>query len=251
MTDQVRRASPHRHGRPYASPRSRSHRAWVNRRSTLQDCSCHHAPCVHRQRCRQGPERLTGRHCPSSAGGCPFVWTTMSVGSEVSSIPCVGGQARGVLDEGRGPAGCRRLREPGRDGDRHRRVAAAYRRARLDRSPHSAARLRAVGAGRLDPRRGPGRRSVTTSRCLPPRTPLTSARLHAEAPRGYEEDPGVDAKVYEGLHNAAAFERASEFDVVSNQFDFMPLTYSRCVHAGGDHRSRLLVRADPAGLPSL
>ena len=35
--------------------------------------------------------------------------------------------------------------------------------------------------------------------------------------------------MYEGLHNAAAFERADEFDVVSNQFDFMPLTYSRLV----------------------
>jgi glycosyltransferase involved in cell wall biosynthesis len=58
---------------------------------------------------------------------------------------------------------------------------------------------------------------------------ITSARLHAEAPRGYEEDPGVDAKVYEGLHNAAVFERAEEFDVISNQFDFMPLTYSGLV----------------------
>jgi len=58
---------------------------------------------------------------------------------------------------------------------------------------------------------------------------ITAARLRAEAPRGYEEDPGVDAKVYEGLHNAAAFERAGDFDVLSNQFDFMPLTYSRLV----------------------
>jgi glycosyltransferase involved in cell wall biosynthesis len=63
---------------------------------------------------------------------------------------------------------------------------------------------------------------------------ITGARLHAEAPAGYEEDPGVDAprydvKVYEGLHNAAAFERAGEFDVLSNQFDFLPLTYSRLV----------------------
>lgn len=57
----------------------------------------------------------------------------------------------------------------------------------------------------------------------------TAARLHAEAPRGYEEDPGVDAKVYESLHIAAAFERAGEFDVLSNQFDFLPLTYSRLV----------------------
>ncbi len=58
---------------------------------------------------------------------------------------------------------------------------------------------------------------------------LTAGRLHAQAPAGYEEDPGVDAKVYEGLHNAAAFERAGEFDVLSNQFDFLPLTYSRLV----------------------
>jgi glycosyltransferase involved in cell wall biosynthesis len=58
---------------------------------------------------------------------------------------------------------------------------------------------------------------------------ITSARLHAEAPTGYEEDPGVDAKVYGGLHIAAAFERAGEFDVLSNQFDFLPLTYSRLV----------------------
>lgn len=58
---------------------------------------------------------------------------------------------------------------------------------------------------------------------------VTSARLHAEAPRGYEEDPDVDAKVHEGLHIAAAFERAGEFDVLSNQFDFLPLTYSRLV----------------------
>jgi len=58
---------------------------------------------------------------------------------------------------------------------------------------------------------------------------ITSAHLHAEAPRGYEEDSSIDAKVYEGLHNAAAFERAKSFDIISNQFDFLPLTYSRLV----------------------
>ena len=57
----------------------------------------------------------------------------------------------------------------------------------------------------------------------------TSARLHATAPTGYEEDPTLDAKVWEALHNAAAFERADEFDVIANHFDFMPLTYSRLV----------------------
>ena len=57
----------------------------------------------------------------------------------------------------------------------------------------------------------------------------TAARLHAEAPAGYEEDAQVDAKVYEHLHIAAAFERAGDFDVISNHFDFAPLTYSRLV----------------------
>lgn len=55
----------------------------------------------------------------------------------------------------------------------------------------------------------------------------TAARLHAEAPAGYEEDPTVDAKVAESLHIAAVFERADEFDVISNQFDFLPLVFSR------------------------
>ncbi|MCD5354039.1 glycosyltransferase family 4 protein [Kineosporia mesophila] len=58
---------------------------------------------------------------------------------------------------------------------------------------------------------------------------LTAGRLHAESPAGYEEDLTLDAKVYESLHISAAFERAGEFDVLSNQFDFLPLTYSRLV----------------------
>ena len=57
----------------------------------------------------------------------------------------------------------------------------------------------------------------------------TTARLHATSPGGYEEDRTLDAKVCEGLHNAAAFEGAGEFDVLANHFDFMPLTYSRLV----------------------
>jgi glycosyltransferase involved in cell wall biosynthesis len=58
---------------------------------------------------------------------------------------------------------------------------------------------------------------------------VTSARLVAVAPAGYSEDPSIDAKVYEGLHIAAAFERADEFDLLHNHFDFLPLTYSRLV----------------------
>lgn len=33
--------------------------------------------------------------------------------------------------------------------------------------------------------------------------------------------------MYEALHIAAAFERADEFDVISNQFDFLPLVFTR------------------------
>src|SRR5207248_10919883 len=58
---------------------------------------------------------------------------------------------------------------------------------------------------------------------------VTTARLHAEAPHGYEEVGGYDTKAYEALHIGAAFERAREFDVMSNQFDFLPLTYSRLI----------------------
>jgi glycosyltransferase involved in cell wall biosynthesis len=57
----------------------------------------------------------------------------------------------------------------------------------------------------------------------------TSARLVSTAPAGYEEDLSLDAKTWECLHIASAFERAGDFDVISNQFDFLPLSYSRLV----------------------
>ncbi len=58
---------------------------------------------------------------------------------------------------------------------------------------------------------------------------ITRARLAGTAPTGYSDDPALDAKVWEGLHIAAVFERAAEFDVIHNSFDFLPLTYSRLV----------------------
>lgn len=57
----------------------------------------------------------------------------------------------------------------------------------------------------------------------------TSGTLRSTAPAGYEEDATVDAKVYEALHIASAFESAGDFDVISNQFDFLPLAFSRLV----------------------
>ena len=58
---------------------------------------------------------------------------------------------------------------------------------------------------------------------------LTAARLVGTAPAGYSEDPSLDAKVWEALHISALFERAEEFDVIHNSYDFLPLTYSGLV----------------------
>ena len=58
---------------------------------------------------------------------------------------------------------------------------------------------------------------------------ITRAHLVGTVPRGYAEDPTADAKVLEALHIAAAFERADEFDVIHNGFDFLPLSFSRLV----------------------
>src|SRR5215470_4297630 len=55
---------------------------------------------------------------------------------------------------------------------------------------------------------------------------ITSARLVSVCPRGYSEDASLDAKVWECLHISAVFERAAEFDLIHNQFDFLPLSYS-------------------------
>jgi glycosyltransferase involved in cell wall biosynthesis len=54
----------------------------------------------------------------------------------------------------------------------------------------------------------------------------TSARLCSVVPRSWSEDPDVDPKVAECLHISAVFERATDFDVIHNSFDFLPLTYA-------------------------
>ena len=54
----------------------------------------------------------------------------------------------------------------------------------------------------------------------------TSAVLSSVVPRGWSEDPSLDPKVAECLHISQVFERAAEFDIIHNSFDFLPLTYS-------------------------
>ena len=58
---------------------------------------------------------------------------------------------------------------------------------------------------------------------------VTTAHLIGTAPTGYSEDPALHAKAWEALHISAVFERAGEFDVIHNSFDFLPLTYSGLV----------------------
>jgi glycosyltransferase involved in cell wall biosynthesis len=57
----------------------------------------------------------------------------------------------------------------------------------------------------------------------------TTGKLAGVCPAPYSEDPTVDAKVWEMLHVAHVFERASEFDLIHNQADFVPLAFSRLV----------------------
>jgi len=54
----------------------------------------------------------------------------------------------------------------------------------------------------------------------------TSGKLHAVCARGYEEDRSVMPKVWECLHISELFEHAEDFDIIHNNFDFLPLTYT-------------------------
>jgi len=57
----------------------------------------------------------------------------------------------------------------------------------------------------------------------------TSGKLVAVCPRPYSEDDSVDPKVAECLHISEVFERAADFDLIHNHYDFLPLTYSALV----------------------
>ena len=58
---------------------------------------------------------------------------------------------------------------------------------------------------------------------------LTSARLDGIVPRAYNEDPSIDAKVWEFRHLAHLFERADRFDIIHNQADFPAHAFARLV----------------------
>lgn len=58
---------------------------------------------------------------------------------------------------------------------------------------------------------------------------ITTAKLHAVIERGYEEDPSQEAKVVECLQISEVMEHADQFDLIHNNYDFLPLTYSRLI----------------------
>ncbi len=58
---------------------------------------------------------------------------------------------------------------------------------------------------------------------------ITAAELRSVAPRPWSEDPELDPKVWECLHISRVFEEAADFDLIHNNFDFLPLSFSGLV----------------------
>jgi glycosyltransferase involved in cell wall biosynthesis len=58
---------------------------------------------------------------------------------------------------------------------------------------------------------------------------LTTGTLEAICEKGYEEDRTQDAKVLECLHISNLMEKAGQYDLIHNNFDFLPLTYTGLV----------------------
>lgn len=59
---------------------------------------------------------------------------------------------------------------------------------------------------------------------------ITSGKLASCIEHPTAETQATDAKVNECLHISHLFERASEFDIIHNHFDFLPLSFSKLVN---------------------
>jgi glycosyltransferase involved in cell wall biosynthesis len=58
---------------------------------------------------------------------------------------------------------------------------------------------------------------------------LTLGKLESVCERSWSESPELDPKVCECLHISNLMEQADKFDLIHNNFDFLPLTYSRLI----------------------
>ena len=59
---------------------------------------------------------------------------------------------------------------------------------------------------------------------------ITRGKLEAVCDKPYGEFPEMDAKVCECLHISHFMEMADQFDILHNNYDFLPLTYTRLVN---------------------
>ena len=67
----------------------------------------------------------------------------------------------------------------------------------------------------------------------------TSAVLRGVSPRGYAEDASMDGRVWEALHVATALSASTDFDLLHNQMDWLPLALSDLCDAPMGRRSRI------------
>ncbi len=59
---------------------------------------------------------------------------------------------------------------------------------------------------------------------------VTAAKLRGTSPHGYAEDPSMDGRVWEALHVSNALAASSDFDILHNQMDWLPLAFAaHCV----------------------
>ena len=54
----------------------------------------------------------------------------------------------------------------------------------------------------------------------------TTAMLDGVSKHGYADDPSIDGRVWEAMHVAHVLSRSSEFDLVHNQLDWLPLAFA-------------------------
>jgi glycosyltransferase involved in cell wall biosynthesis len=59
---------------------------------------------------------------------------------------------------------------------------------------------------------------------------ITAGKLESICEQGFEENRNQDYKVLECLHISNLMEKSGEFDLIHNNFDFLPLTYSGLVN---------------------
>jgi glycosyltransferase involved in cell wall biosynthesis len=58
---------------------------------------------------------------------------------------------------------------------------------------------------------------------------MTNGKLASVCEQPYAEHPEVDPKVAECLHISHLMEQSNNFDIIHNNFDFLPLSYSRLI----------------------